>query len=768
MLDFNDPLPVRAASVERDALRASLLAQLPSVLTYLLPAGKRRRHTFSIGDVLGSPGDSLEIVLEGEKAGLWTDRATGEGGDVFALLAAHWGMDAERDFQRLLDAIAQLIGTVPALPPLKKPAAVDHLGPATAKWDYRDTTSQLLAVVYRYDPPGGDKEFRPWDAKRRKMTPPEPRPLYNQSGIALADQVILVEGEKCAQALIDAGWCATTAMQGAHAPVDKTDWKPLLGKAVLVWPDKDKPGWAYAQAVSEAISAAGALSVSILLPPNEKPEGWDVADALAEGYDVMNLLTYGERIAAYTPEIDPILPNAPENSSGHTPAKSVWGSDDALALAFTLQYGKDWKYVAAWGQWLVWTGPRWQPETTLRASDLIRGLCRRFALSCDSARMASRLASSGTVTGVERLARADRRHAANTDVWDAEPWRLNTANGIVDLRTGTLSAHARDDHMTKVAQANWPVSRASACPTWHQFLIECTGGDAALQAYLQRICGYCLTGSTQEHALFFLYGTGANGKSVFVNTLCAILADYATNAPMTMFMETRSDSHPTDLASLRGARLVASVETEQGRRWNESKIKALTGGDKVSARFMRQDFFQYTPQFKLLIAGNHKPSIRNLDEAMRRRLQLIPFTVTVPPERRDKQLEQKIWQERDAVLAWMVEGCQAWQRIGLSPPNMVREATDEYFESEDAMGRWLTERCLLGTTAKSLTCELFADWKEWAETNGEFQGSQRRFSDALLTRRIDKWRNNVGARGFSGIGLKEARPPATPHRAYAD
>ena len=185
-------------------------------------------------------------------------------------------------------------------------------------------------------------------------------------------------------------------------------------------------------------------------------------------------------------------------------------------------------------------------------------------------------------------------------------------------------------------------------------------------------------------------------------------------------------------------------------------IKEITWGDRVSARFMRQDFFTYTPQFKLVIAGNHKPAIRNIDEAMRRRLHLIPFTITVPPHERDKHLADKLLTERDGIFHWGVQGCLAWQRTGLQPPQAVLEATDEYFESEDAIGRWIDERCVRHANAKALTMELFNDWKLWAEAHGEFVGSQKRFADVLVTRRIDKWRNSGGARGFVGIGLKEA------------
>jgi putative DNA primase/helicase len=280
------------------------------------------------------------------------------------------------------------------------------------------------------------------------------------------------------------------------------------------------------------------------------------------------------------------------------------------------------------------------------------------------------------------------------------------------------------------------------------------------------VFGYCMTGSTQEHALFFLYGTGANGKSVFVNTVFTLMGDYAANAPMDTFMESRGDRHPTDLAGLRGARFVGATETEQGRRWNESKIKEITGGDRVSARFMRQDFFTYLPQFKLVIAGNHKPAIRNIDEAMRRRLHLIPFTITVPPEKRDKQLQAKLLIERNAIFEWGVQGCLAWQREGLIAPDSVVSATKEYFESEDALGRWLEERCVRVKTARSLTSELFSDWKQWADAAGEFVGSQRRFSDLLLTRGLEKWRNSAGVRGYQGVGLAEqSRPNYTP---YAD
>ena len=409
MLDFNEadaaPLPDRSA--QRDAVRAALIARIDSVLSVLFPAGKKRKGLFLIGDVLGSPGDSLEVVLVGDKIGLWTDRATGDGGDLFDLIAAARGIDPVTDFPRLLDAAAGLAGRVPATPSKasRKEAPVDDLGPATAKWDYLDVAGKLIAVVYRYDPPGRKKEFRPWDARRRKTAPPDPRPLYHQPGIVAAAQVVLVEGEKCAQALIDAGICATTAMHGANAPVDKTDWSPLAGKSVLIWPDRDKPGWEYATLAAQAILSAGAKTCHILYPPEEAADGWDAADAVAEGFDVAAFLTHGPRLQMHdvAEEAEPVISSD----------ESVWGTEDALALAFTRRYHRDWRYVAAWGRWLVWDGHRWRTEDTLAATDLIRCVCRHAAVHADNPKVAAKLATSGTVGGVERLARADLACAAS-------------------------------------------------------------------------------------------------------------------------------------------------------------------------------------------------------------------------------------------------------------------------------------------------------------------------------------------------------------------
>ena len=314
MLDFNNSSlgEERHEKLDRDELKGELVARLDTVLMSLYPAGETRRNRFYIGDVTGTPGDSLEVVLEGEKAGLWTDRATNEGGDIFALIAGCFALNIRTEFDRVLAAAADLLGRAPEPKPRtrQKSPPIDHLGPATGKWDYLSADGQLLAVVYRYDPPEQRKEFRCLDVRTGKKTPSTPRPLYNQPGIARigeGESVILVEGEKSAQALIDIGVVATTAMNGAQAPIEKTDWSPLLGKSVTIWPDRDRPGWEYAEKVAQALHKAGVTDCYILYPPEYKPEGWDAADAIVDPhFDVWGFLSVGQRLPVQRDiEIDP-------------------------------------------------------------------------------------------------------------------------------------------------------------------------------------------------------------------------------------------------------------------------------------------------------------------------------------------------------------------------------------------------------------------------------------------------------------------------------
>lgn len=428
-------------------------------------------------------------------------------------------------------------------------------------------------------------------------------------------------------------------------------------------------------------------------------------------------------------------------------------SEEAFALAFSARHADNLRYCDKFKSWSLWDGTRWKRDEVRAVFTLARALCRDQQPKVEPQHSAS-VTSSRMRAAVVALAGEDPRHVTAFSDWDADPWALNTPGGTVDLRTGKLHRHDPAALHSKITAVT--PDRTMARPIWESFLDAVTTGDKELQAYLARLAGYCLTGDTREHALAFLYGTGANGKGVFLNTLRAIVNDYARVAPMETFTDSKSDRHPTDIAMLMGARLVTAQETEEGRRWAESKIKSMTGGDPVTARFMRQDFFEYQPQFKLLFAGNHKPSLSNVDQAIKRRFHLVPFTVTFPPERRDLSLQDKLQAEWPAILAWVVDGCLEWQRIGLAPPSAVLDASDEYFEDEDSFGAWLEECCERADHSNEPTADIFASWKAWADRNGLWPGSSKQFSEKMVGHGFLKWREPIrnGRRGFSGLGLK--------------
>ncbi|MBL8773353.1 MAG: hypothetical protein JNK30_18360 [Phenylobacterium sp.] len=427
-------------------------------------------------------------------------------------------------------------------------------------------------------------------------------------------------------------------------------------------------------------------------------------------------------------------------------------SDEDLALRVAGERAGDARYVAAWGRWYRLVGHKWAADVKLATLYAVRETCRQAACGSSNPKEALALASYRTVSAVERLARCDPRLAATVDQWDADPLLLNTPGGVVDLNQWTERPAVPEDYFTK-STAVAPAASGVKPERWRSFLDEVTGGDAMLARHLQKIAGYCLSGDTSHHAIFFAYGTGANGKSVFVNTLMGVLGDYATSTPMETLMASKEDRHPTELADLRGARLVTSVETEEGRRWAESRVKQLTGGDAIKARFMRQDFFEFRPQFKLLVAGNHKPALRGVDEAIRRRFQLLPFTVTIPPQERDPDLAEKLRSEWPAILRWMIEGYDAFREEGLAPPPAVAAATAEYLEAEDAFGQWVEDCCERHGDAFEPTGTLYASWKSWATRHGEYVGPTKRFVQTLTSHGFEYRRTNA-ARGFRGLRVR--------------
>jgi P4 family phage/plasmid primase-like protien len=432
-------------------------------------------------------------------------------------------------------------------------------------------------------------------------------------------------------------------------------------------------------------------------------------------------------------------------------------SEQHLADILIEEHGEVLRYMPIQKCWYTWDGVRWLVDIRRRAYELVKSTLRKVADRIarspikGAVALAKSVSTNAKVNNILTLASCDSRIVVTPDGLDTDPWLLNTPTGIVDLRTGQLCRHDPALLLTKITNADVAFDRS---PTrWLRFLEEATLGDRELQEYLQRLAGYCLTGDVSEHVIAFVHGGGGNGKSVFLNTLSHVLGEYATQAPMSTFLASSVDRHPTEIAALRGARLVAASETDSRGRWNEARLKSLSGGDPLTARFLYGDFFEFQPQFKLVLVGNHKPRLSNVDDAIRRRLHLVPFTHK--PKQPDPALPEKLRAEAGPILAWMIAGCLAWQREGLIPPPRVTAATTEYFEDEDAVGRWIAERCELVPTGHATTAGLFYDWQDWCYRLGEDAGSQKSFSQLLKNRGFRRWREPGTRRmGFRGIVLR--------------
>ena len=422
-------------------------------------------------------------------------------------------------------------------------------------------------------------------------------------------------------------------------------------------------------------------------------------------------------------------------------------TQDIVADSFSEKYRHVIRYVAGWNAWYQWLNNRWAEDSTLEVFDKVRTICRDLASTAQRNKQAE-FAKASTIAGIEKLAKADRRHAATTEQWDRNPWLLNTPDSVIDLRTGERQIHRPEDYLTQITA----ISPGGSCPLWQRTLLQVTDGDEEVVGFLKRYFGYALSGSINEHLFLFLSGSGRNGKGTVINTISKIFGDYHQAAPMETFQASKNERHPTELALLRGARLVTAQETESNRRWNESRIKSLTGGDPITARFMRGDFFTFEPTFKLAIAGNHRPRLSTVDPAMRARLCLVPFDVCFPKDKRDPELGEKLQAEWPGILAWLIEGCLEWQKDGLNPPAKVTSATDDYFDEEDNLQNWIRECCELGTNYSASATELWESWQEWVRSHAEYAGSIKSFSQKLEAAGFERTRS-ASARKFSGIRI---------------
>jgi putative DNA primase/helicase len=502
---------------------------------------------------------------------------------------------------------------------------------------------------------------------------------------------------------------------------------------------------------------------------------------------------------------------AAESVAPDTGLNPFRGTDDANADLLLKLHGVDIRFCPPWDKWLLWTGSHWRIDTRLDidrlSADVPRSLRERaIALTQERQSLLEKMAEllaqiNADKTQSQRLTQEHGRLAKQqTALGDEVDWLLklagklegtakrgcmllaarhkvvvhhsdldkgqfllNAANGTVDLQTGKIRPHERRDLLTHDVEIPY-LQNAAAAPTWLQFLNSTFGGDADLIQFVQRAVGYSLTGDVREQILLICHGVGSNGKSVFLNVLQKLLGALAFQAAPDLLMADKQRRHPTEQADLFGKRLVVCQETGEGRRFNETLVKQLTGGDTITARRMHEDFWQFKPTHKLWLSTNHKPEIRGTDFAIWRRIRLIPFNVKFTddgPARKDPDMEAKLTAELPGILAWAVAGCLDWQRHGLPAPAAVAAATAGYQAEMDVLAAWLGECCIVGKRFEAKAADLYATYCAWCEQCGERPETQRKWGMRLTERGFLREQRRAGI-VYLGIGVVDHREPCEP------
>ena len=419
------------------------------------------------------------------------------------------------------------------------------------------------------------------------------------------------------------------------------------------------------------------------------------------------------------------------------------------------------KYNPVWKKWLVWDGTRWSLDDGYLIHDkglaMIRGIYNELLKTADYRdridieKHAMQSESARRRKALIEVASWIPELNVKTDGLDKSPWLFCVKNGTVDLRTGSIREHRQEDLITRRADVEYDPK--AECPVWQKFLTEIMDYNSELIRFVQNAAGWALTGDTSEQTMFILYGSGANGKSTFLNTVMNLLGDYATATPTQTFMKKNGDQMTNDLARLRGTRFVTTTETDQGRRLSEPLIKQITGNDRITARFLYGEFFNFIPTFKIFMATNHKPVIKGTDHGIWRRIKLIPFVTRIEEEKQDKRLEQKLLAEGPGILNWLIEGAKRWYSEGLNPPKIVVNATEEYRAEMDVIGDFIRDRCELMPGASIRARELYRCYQEWCGENNENAVSERFFGTRIKELGIERKRTSEG-RNWQGIKIK--------------
>lgn len=603
--------------------------------------------------------------------------------------------------------------------------------------------------------------------------------LANGKAPAAGEIVLVVEGVKDSAALAGLGYQAVGLPSNA---LPAKFARLFRGVNVVLVPDRDRAGTTGAEKTARVLfGVAASIKIAQLPAEYRDSKGDDVRDVLKRpngeslvrqaiadaqewkpsqadrGLGLHDFVQDGQS------GVQQPLGDSHQAVDNTLPSLLRAGGMNEIAQSKRLveRHGQDFRYIESYGKFVIWDNRRWALDKSRHIEHLAKQAAEvlwdevpqiRKAIDGNPAAVLRYINAACSARGVRAcvdLVRSVPGVVVGHEVFDCDPWLLNVENGTLDLRTGNLREHRRDDHLTKLAPVRFDPN--ADCPVWCSFIRRITAGNDALAKYLRRGAGYSLTGTIRDHALMFPYGIGANGKSTFTNTLLSLLGDdYAMKAPAELLMAKHSESHPTERADLCGKRLVVCNEPS-GNRLNESLVKELCGGDSIRARRMREDFWEFRPTHKVWLCANHRPIIRGTDDGIWRRIKLIPFTVQIPAGEQDKSLAEKLLSELPGILNWALLGCLEWQREGLNEPESVIKATGDYRAEMDVLGEFISDCCVVDARERTKSAMLYDAYVEWSQRAGENAATRRGFGQALTERGFERFANN--GTWYRGIGL---------------
>jgi putative DNA primase/helicase len=665
-----------------------------------------------------------------------------------------------------------------------------------ATYDYRLPDESLLFQVQRKQPkgfvqrrPDPDKKGD-WLYKLDGVT----RIPYRLPELVKADHsepVYIVEGEKDADRLAKFGLIASCNPGGTGMGWRDSYSQYFKGRHVVIIGDNDQAGRDHAEKVAKALSGIAA-SVKVLELPGLAERG-DVSDWLNGKHSIADLKAAAEAAPFWTPhnpaseeesDSEPLALAAAQSRNGHSgsngnghahppfnpriPLQDTQAKPERFRLTdlgnaerLIHRHGANLGYCHPWKKWLTYDGKRWVVDNTAAARRWAKETARSIYLEAvkeeneDDRKKIVRHAfdteKRDRIAAMLNLAEMDC--SVLPEDLDLHPWSFNVMNGTLDLKTGKLGPHRREDYITKMCRIVYDPQ--ATCPLWESTLDLFFNGDTDLIRYWQKLSGYAMAGQVRDHIMPVAYGVGSNGKSTVLGTLLDVFGrDYAMKCMPDLLMAKKTDSHPTDRADLFGKRLVVAIETEAGKRLNETQVKEFTGGDPIRARRMREDPWEFIPSHTLIMGTNHKPVIRGTDNGIWRRLKLVPFAVTVDGDQADKEMPEKLRAEHAGILAWCVRGCLDWQAHGLGEPTAVTEATAEYRQEQDVLGAFLEEHTMKNASFTVKANVLFKSFSEWAAAANEIVPSMTMFGRMIEERGFRSKRSNGIV--YQGIGLRSA------------